>query len=154
MSDTIQITNADKICPHAINRNENHVGFPTTATLLYRLAKRPNFLGVGMDALVQQLQFPKFIQHLREHPYFTTLSIHIDARTTLNVWNTLRVTVPASTYYPTETTLRLDAYSGLSGRKSRWSPIFYVPTSSVGVRVRELETLHGTPNNNSMIKLP
>ncbi|KAG9122943.1 hypothetical protein FRC07_000441 [Ceratobasidium sp. 392] len=118
------------------------IGFPVTEVPMYRAAKKANLRNVTIGTVMEKLGFPKFLSHLREHPYFASLPIALDAQTPLSIWNCVRIIPPQSLFCPVSKTRRLLAQSGLDGKDRRWDPVFYVPTDSPGLRKPELEVLH------------
>ncbi|KAG9088843.1 hypothetical protein FS749_001827 [Ceratobasidium sp. UAMH 11750] len=135
---------------HTMSTNTAHggdseLGFPSTPTPLYRAAKYPNVKALCIGAVARDMGFPKLLQHLQAHPYFTSLPIRIHGGTQISLWNILRVHVPASLYSPTETIERIHCHSGLDKKtpEKRSDAIFYLPTTSpIRIRVPEEETLH------------
>jgi hypothetical protein len=134
---------------NSVNSDINDLGFPATPVPLYSVAKQPAIRAVRIADVIRLLELPKFLQHLREHPFFANLPVEIDPNTSINVWSLLRVTVPASLYCPTERTYPLYAHSGLDDQKGRrWDSIFYLPTHAPSVRTPDLEVLHGKPKSH------
>ncbi|KAG9123255.1 hypothetical protein FRC07_015182 [Ceratobasidium sp. 392] len=121
---------------------DNGPGFPTTAVPLYLAAKNPHVVTETVGTVMERLGLPKFLRHLREHPYFASLPITVDTTTPLNIWNSCRIIIPQTRFCPTVKVRRVFAQSGLDGKDRRWDPAFYVPTSSSDVRRPELETVH------------
>ncbi|KAG8707725.1 hypothetical protein FRC09_001650, partial [Ceratobasidium sp. 395] len=117
-------------------------GFPTTAVPLYLAAKNPHVVTETVGTVMERLGLPKFLNHLREHPYFASLPITVDTTTPLNIWNSYRIIIPPTRFCPMVKVRRVFAQSGLDGKDRRWDPAFYVPTNSSGVRRPELETVH------------
>ncbi|KAG9089800.1 hypothetical protein FRC06_001389 [Ceratobasidium sp. 370] len=127
--------------------DESHhtLGFPVTLHPLYRVAKKPAIRAVTIDNITHSFGFPKFLQHLRNHPYFATLPFDIHAETQLDIWTMVRLTVPKSHFCPTERKCRLYSDPGLDdtkGRQRRWDSIFYLPTGSLSRRIPESEVIH------------
>lgn len=93
--------------------------------------------------LQEEGHFPRLLQHIQEHPYFKSLPVGVYESSRINMWTTIRIDVPRSTFYRHEQKYRLYAQSTMGSQEARGDPIFYVPTKSAGVRIPELEKLHG-----------
>ncbi|KAG9122176.1 hypothetical protein FRC07_001561 [Ceratobasidium sp. 392] len=117
-------------------------GNTVTPFPLYRVAKLPSIRSITVGDVMSRMRLPKFLHHIRQHPYFAMLGGTVDARTPLNVWNILRITIPTSLFCPTKKIRTLYAQSGLDGKDPRWDAGFYVPTDAPGARRPELETIH------------
>lgn len=109
----------------------------------YRVAKRAGITVTSIAHVAKTFDFPKFLQHLQEHPYYSSRSIAVDSNTPLSIWNCLTLQTSGFSYCLTEKKTRLYTQSEIDGKEKRWDPIFYVPTKSAGVRNPELEVLHG-----------
>ncbi|KAG8768445.1 hypothetical protein FRC12_005555 [Ceratobasidium sp. 428] len=118
------------------------LGFPVTEVPMYCAAKKANIRGTTIGAVTERLGFPKFLSHLRAHPYFSSLPIALDSQTPLDIWNCVHIILPQSLFCPVSKTRRLLAQSGLDGKDRRWDAAFYVPTDSPGLRKPELEVVH------------
>lgn len=128
----------------SIDTNKHRATFPTTSTSLHRIARAPTYRGIIVGLLLQELNLPQFLQHLYQHPLFAThTALDVDEGSRINIWSTLRIKIPPSTFYRTEQLIRIYAQPGIRGEEARCDPVFYVPTQTAGVRIPKLETLHG-----------
>ncbi|QRV97702.1 hypothetical protein RhiJN_25721 [Ceratobasidium sp. AG-Ba] len=126
------------------NTNTSNALFPTTVAPHYRVAKKPVVKPQSVNEIERRLGFPKFLQHLQQHPYFATLPIRITPATLVNIWKLIYVTTPASPYCTTERVCRIFSHSGLEEKNPRrWDAAFYIKTNSeISVRTPETEVIH------------
>ncbi|QRV99076.1 hypothetical protein RhiJN_27095 [Ceratobasidium sp. AG-Ba] len=127
------------------NANASNVCFPTTIVPYYRVAKKPVVKPQLVSDIERRLGFPKFLQHLQQHPYFATLPIRLTPATLVNVWKLIYITTPTSPYCPTGRVCRIFSHSGLEEKNPRrWDSAFYIKTNSeITIRTPELERIHG-----------
>ncbi|KAF8593978.1 hypothetical protein BDV93DRAFT_565937 [Ceratobasidium sp. AG-I] len=116
-----------------LDTNKHGFPFPYTPVPFYRVAKRAGITVTSIACVAEELGFPKFLQHLQQHPYYASRSIALNPNTTLSIWNSLTLRIPTSFYCPTEKKTRLHARLEVDGKETQWDPVFYVPTKSSGI---------------------
>ncbi|KAG9080495.1 hypothetical protein FRC06_006509 [Ceratobasidium sp. 370] len=73
------------------NEQDSTANYPTTSTKLYRVAKTPAIWRAIIGNIMRELEIPKFICHLRDHPYLGGLLIVVDESSRINIWTQMKL---------------------------------------------------------------
>jgi hypothetical protein len=102
----------------------------------YLLNKRPTFLEIPAQQLLQEMEVPNFLHDLAKHLDFANLPHFMHPLTLFNFWDSVQIRIPTSLFAPEPRVTRLYAISSLTDRrakhakprpKSRADSIFYLP---------------------------
>ncbi|KAG9092718.1 hypothetical protein FRC06_011821 [Ceratobasidium sp. 370] len=126
------------------NEQDSTANYPTTSTKLYRVAKTPAIRRAIIGNIMRELEIPKFIHHLRDHPYLGGLPIVIDESSRINIWTQMKLRIPPSIYHNTIDESRVSSHPAINHPGAiQQDAIFYVPTNKPGQRIPEAEVMHG-----------